>query len=100
MKLIELAKALLNLPKTLESIDQRLRALENSPQTFTWPSSGTGIATFPNYKYVQPECSGGCEFPSHYVGDFVPCMKCGRTIPSLRTIITCCAQPGSDPIVS
>lgn len=94
---LEILRLLSRLPKTLESIDQRLKALETPTITVGTPYWTDGTGTFqPNIQvlpYTTPGCPGGCEYPSHYVGDFIPCKKCGRSVPADRTIITCQYDP-------
>ena len=97
MKLIAYLRSFIRVPRVLEDLERRLKALENPPKmiNITMPSpQGPSIQTLPYIypKHVQPECLGGCELPSHYVGDYPSCIKCGRSISSMRTITTICGK--------
>lgn len=89
--IIDFCRKCARIPELLENIDRRLEALEKPNFTlksdFKLPSNLTEPSiSWPGSVRLVGTCSPGeCEFPSHYVGDFISCTKCGRVITTERT---------------
>ncbi len=64
-------KRIHNLEKKLDDISKKLDKLIEDKQLELFN-------VFPQQKAF--ECQGGCEFPNMMVGEFIPCIKCGRLI--------------------
>lgn len=90
MKFLDKIRKVLLLPDTIEKLNDRIEKLEklqNQTQNWRITTPMYDNASRPVIAYTT--CPGGCEFPTHYVGDYIPCKKCGRQLEGVKTIITC-----------